>query len=339
LSAGSATHPIAADEAARLFAGLANTDLLVAVSGGADSVALLWLLARWSASTARARLHVATIDHGLRPESRAEAERVADLAGALGLPHTILSWSGDKPPSGIEAAAREARYALLSRHARDVGVDHMATAHTLDDQAETVLMRLAAGSGPAGLAAMRPRVERPDGLVHVRPLLGVAKARLIATLTAEGIGWSEDAMNRDPAFARPRLRASATVLAREGLTAERLVVLARRMARAEDALAAAAGRAWSDYVSGDPVAGFIVDRAAFSLPDEIILRLLRRCICAAGGVESLRLERLEALGDAVIGATKAGARAVRTLAGARVVVDKDGVRIVPAPPRRTSSSS
>src|SRR5207244_9360514 len=137
--------------------------------------------------------------------SRAEAQAVGALARRLGLAHEILVWDDEKPTTGIEAAAREARYRLLAALARRRRAAAIATAHTLDDQAETVLMRLAAGSGPAGLAAMRP-VEARDGLKVLRPFLGIRKQRLVATLARDGIAWSEVPMNADPRFARPRLR-------------------------------------------------------------------------------------------------------------------------------------
>src|SRR5262249_58957430 len=135
------------------------------------------------------------------------------LARKLGLSHEILAWRGTKPKTGIEAAARAARYRLLADLARRLGAAAIATAHTLDDQAETVLMRLAAGSGPAGLAGMRPRDLR-HGIVLLRPFLGLRKARLVSTLTPAGIAWARDPMNADTPSARPRLRPAGEGLAR-----------------------------------------------------------------------------------------------------------------------------
>lgn len=326
--------PIGPSEADALFAPLTGRAMLVAVSGGADSMALLWLLARWNGA---GQLVTATIDHGLRPEGGDEAKRVAGFASSLGVPHRTLVWSGDKPATGIEAAARAARYSLLEDCAEEVGASHLVTAHTLDDQAETVLMRLAAGSGPTGLAAMRPFALRSGGLVHARPLLGVPKSRLIATLTTASIGWDEDAMNADPAFARSRLRASVGILAREGLTSSRLAVFAQRMARAEDALDAMAEDAWRRHAAVD--GGLVVIGAgAFALPDELILRLLRRSIETMDG-GAIRLERLEALAQDIIAAGREGRKSVRTLAGMRLSADHKGVRIAQAPFRRSDSRS
>src|SRR5262249_36768196 len=157
--------------------------------------ALMLLAQRWRRRRTRGpELIVATVEHGLRRGSRAEANAVGALARKLGLSHEILAWRGTKPKTGIEAAARAARYRLVAPLARRPGAGAIATAHPLDDQAETVLMRLAAGSGPAGLAGMRPRDLR-HGVVLLRPLLGLRKARLLATLARAGIKWADDPMN------------------------------------------------------------------------------------------------------------------------------------------------
>lgn len=327
--------PLSADESDALltpmFAGV--NLVLLAVSGGADSLALLALAAGWAATSTGTRLSVATVDHFLRPESAAEARAVAEAAAALSLPYARLEAPVSRSGAQIEARAREARYAALAAHAVAIGAGALATAHTLDDQAETVLMRLAAGSGPAGLAAMRPKSIR-GGLVHLRPLLGVPKARLVATLRARGWGWSEDAMNADPAFCRARLRAGRAVLEDEGLTAARLATFARRAARAEDALQAAEAHAAEGCLNVSPGRAIIAPEAQ-ALPEEIRLRLLGRAVAAAT-TGRVRLDRLERLFERTL-ATPSGAA---TLAGARVAWRADGQIVVTvAPPRRDVASS
>ncbi len=151
------------------------------------------------------------------------------------MPHRTLPWTGEKPQAGLQEAARAARYTLLSAEARRLGFSHVLTAHHADDQAETVLMRLASGSGIAGLAAMRMVSER-EGLVLARPLLGIGKARLVATCTARGLPFVSDPSNVDSRFGRTRARAALDVLAGEGLSAPRLARLAARAARADEAL-------------------------------------------------------------------------------------------------------
>src|SRR5579884_4251327 len=198
MTAADLKSPVSPDEAAALFHDLERLpSVLLAVSGGPDSTALMWLTARWRAGLERGpKLIAATVDHGLRPEALAEARQVAKLARELGIPHRILRWTGRKPETGVQEAARAARYRLLAAAARRSRAAAIVTAHTLDDQAETVLFRLARGSGITGLAGMRaiaplPTAERkggteaaarPDNQLSVlRPFLKLPKSRLIAT--------------------------------------------------------------------------------------------------------------------------------------------------------------
>ena len=322
-----------AGEAANLFVPLEKaSSILVAVSGGADSTALLLLFSEWVKGR-DARLTAATVNHCLRSGSDDEARKVARFAKSLGIGHNVLEWNDDKPVSGIEEAAREARYRLLVDRARQIRASHLVTAHTLEDQAETVLMRLAAGSGPSGLAGMRPESPR-EGLVHARPLLGIAKARLIATLRERGITWSEDEMNRDPRFARPRLRAARQVLEAEGLTAARLGLLACRMARMNRAIEKVAAAAWSDAVRQNDTRTVLDGAVLLALPEEIGLRVLVRAIGRHADREPDRLARAEALFEAVRVALSEEKSLGRTLAGAKIAVRAGKVTVSPAPPRR-----
>ena len=229
--------PISASDAKRLFADWKTAPALVlAVSGGPDSIALMWLAARWRRALARGpQLIAVTVDHGLRPEAAREAREVKRLAQSLDLPHRTLRWTGAKPKTGLPAAARSARYRLLAQAARQSHATHILTAHTRDDQAETLLMRLLRGSGIAGLAAMARESER-DGLRLARPLLDVSKSQLIATLKKAGIDFADDPTNRDVNFTRPRIRAVMPALAAEGGDARSLARLASRLARANAAV-------------------------------------------------------------------------------------------------------
>src|SRR4051794_41062438 len=229
--------PIAALEAKLLFADWKSAPALVlAVSGGPDSVAMMWLMARWRRALRHGpRLVAVTVDHGLRAEAAREARDVKALADSLDIQHRTLRWTGAKPGTGLPAAAREARYRLLARAARLAGATHVLTAHTEDDQAETLLMRMSRGSGIAGLAAMARQSQR-DGVVLARPLLQTPKARLLATLTKAKIGYADDPTNRDRAFTRPRFRALMSALAAEGFDSRNLARLASRLARANAAL-------------------------------------------------------------------------------------------------------
>ncbi len=348
--------PISAKDAERLFADWkAAPAIVLAVSGGPDSVALMWLAARWRRALARGPdLIAVTVDHGLRPEAAREAREVKRLAQRLDLPHRTLRWTGAKPNTGLPAAARSARYRLLAQAARRSHATHILTAHTRDDQAETLLMRLLRGSGIAGLAAMARESER-DGLVVARPFLDVSKSRLIATLGKAGIGFADDPTNRDPNFTRPRLREIMPLLAAEGGDARSLARLASRLARANAAVEVLAegaerylalrDREVAHGGTGPDHAAKVFDMAAFTaLPEEIRLRLLLRAINRFGHEGPAELGKVEALlaaldraaaGSGRGAAPKPGQTRLRqTLAGALVSLGGGRIRIEPAPPRR-----
>ena len=336
-------RPISASEARLLLDYFADFPLLlISSSGGPDSTALLWLMARWRKARKRGpQLIAVTIDHGLRPESKREAQDVAKLARKLGVAHRTLRWTGRKPNTGIQEAARLARYRLLAEAARKAGTNYVLTAHTLDDQAETVLFRLARGSGIGGLAGMAQAapvpLDDPGGVLLVRPLLGVPKSRLVATLNAAKVPYADDPTNRDPRFARPRLRELMPVLDREGLTADRLALLARRVRRVEFTIHQVVNHAATVLSPGQWTAGEPVQfeaRSFFDLPDEIALRLLGRAIDAAGDEGPVELGKLETLCDALFKARHA-ARFRRTLAGAVVTISGGSLSIERAPARRS----
>ena len=283
--------PISVRQAKSLFADFKRAGgLVLAVSGGPDSIALMWLAARWRKSLSRGPdLLAVTVDHGLRVESAREARDVKRLARELGVAHRTVRWTGEKPKSGVPAAARTVRYWLLATVARQNGASHVLTAHTRDDQAETLLMRLLRGSGIGGLAAMARQTER-EGVLIARPFLNVSKAQLVATLAKAKIGFADDPTNRDVSFTRPRIRSLIEGLGVEGGDARNLARLASRLARANAAievLADGAARylALKGQTVGSPRAAAVTLRhetfeaATFaSLPEEIRLRLLLRAI-------------------------------------------------------------
>lgn len=337
-----ADEPVRDDEADALFRGLEGlAGFVIAASGGPDSTALLVLAARWAKRLkAPPRILAVTVDHGLRPEAAAEAASVKRLARRLGVPHRTVAWRGAKPKTGLQEAARLARYRLLMEVAAQARYAHVLTAHTLDDQAETVLFRLARGSGLTGLAGMAtasliPMAENGDTFI-VRPLLHTPKARLIATLQSAGVDYSSDPSNHDPRYTRARLRALMPALAREGLTAHGLARLAGRMRRAEAAIeftvrAARAALAPSAWPRRGPVV-FDADRFR-ALPVEVGLRLLGRAIAHTGDEGPVELGKLEILYEAV----RREARLRRTLAGAVVTAAGRQVSVERAAPRRSAA--
>jgi tRNA(Ile)-lysidine synthase len=331
---------ISQSEAKSLFSGLEQFPALVlAVSGGPDSTALMVLAARWRKSLkAKPKLVAVTVDHGLRKESKREAAEVGKLARKLGVTHKILRWTGKKPATGLQQAARAARYKLLAEAARKAKAAHILTAHTLDDQAETVLIRMSRGSGLRGLAAMQ-RLSRLDAaepaLQLVRPLLDIPKTRLIATCKAAKVPYADDPSNRDPRFTRARLRGVMAELAREGLTARRLAVLAQRLRRADRALEAAVDRAESESLRRPSETAIALDAAGFArLPAEIALRLLGRAVTAVGDEGPVELAKLESLNAGLKSAQNtAPPRFRRSLAGALVTLSPPNILVERAPAR------
>ncbi len=275
--------------------------LLLAVSGGADSLSLMVLCHEWvQRNRLPVHIFVASVDHRLRPESADECAYVARLAAERGLPHQTLVWEGEKSHSNVQGLAREARYRLLTDHARSIDCRHIAIAHHQDDQAETLIMRLLRGSGVTGLAAMRP--VQPFGAVTLlRPLLGFPKARLVASLDARSIGWVEDPSNRSPGYLRTRVRSMLPMFAAEGCDSARLAATARRLQRAEDALDGMAQDFYRRFVSAGPGHSLYLPLAAFQiLPEEIRLRLLRAMLgFVAGPSYPPREEKLMTLDEAL----------------------------------------
>jgi tRNA(Ile)-lysidine synthase len=309
-------------EIASLFAPVAGRRALLAVSGGPDSVALMRLAAQWHGQGAPAgtSFFVATVDHGLRPESRAEAETVGRWAQALGLPHQILVWQGAKPRTRIQERARAARYALLRAHAQSLGADCLLTGHHADDQAETILFRLMRGSGLGGLAGMQ-ELTKQDGVELYRPLLGVPKKLLIDYCDACDQPYFRDPSNENLAFARTRLRTILPILDEAGLDAAGLVRLGRRAARAERALAMQAdlARAKLDRTSAPDIV-HISAASLRDLPEEILLRVIGVEVANLGG-GTLRLERLESLAQDLCAALQSHTVWHRTLGGVKLSLD------------------
>ncbi|MFO1082610.1 MAG: tRNA lysidine(34) synthetase TilS [Reyranellaceae bacterium] len=270
--------PVGAAEFARLMAAFAPFEshpaLALAVSGGRDSMALAVLARDW-AEPRQGTVAALIVDHGLRPESADEALGVQARLAALAIPGTILSWTGDKPRGGLQAAARGARYRLLRAACAERGVLHLLVAHHADDQAETVAMRAGRGSGDDGLAGMAALVELPEVRL-LRPLLTVARSRLTSTLRQRAVSWIDDPSNVDPRFERARLRARPLVARRsDDLRDKARDRSARDRALAEAAIA---------VVEREPGGGFAIDREGLrALAPELQARLLGRLVQCLGG--------------------------------------------------------
>ena len=320
----------------------------VAVSGGADSLALMHLLTSWAAIRALPAPVVLTVDHGLLPDSALMARKVIAWAREAGLKAVSLVWKASKPDADIEAAAREARYRLMGDWLRDNGLSALYVAHTEDDQAETFLLRLARGSGLDGLSAMREFAPFPvssaDKLLLVRPLLSVSRATLREHLVSRGLRWIEDPMNVDSRFARARIRAAWPALEALGLERARIADAAAHMSRAREALdwATLAVAQRAVRIEGDVAA--VDSHALVQAPREVALRLLARLLMVLGGQNYRpRFDSLERLFDAIA----RGAYKAATLHGcivapaprARAVFGSGTILIRPEAKRRVRRSS
>ena len=284
----------------------------VAASGGGDSTALLVIAERWARVRGRA-LAAATVDHGLRAESAEEAAGVAALCVRLKIPHQTLR-TGDLRGAGgnLAAAAREARFALLGDWARGQGLSAVLLGHTLDDQAETVLMRLARGSGTEGLSAMQPALRR-SGMLWLRPLLGVRREALRGVLRAERIDWVEDPTNDDAGYDRVKARQALAVLVPLGIDAEGLARTAWHLQRQRRVLE----RAMDDLASRARCVGALgevrLDLAAMAEDEpDTALRLLADTLVRISG--AAYRPRFRAL-SAILGGMLSGTGAAAALSG------------------------
>ncbi|MEO5938039.1 MAG: tRNA lysidine(34) synthetase TilS [Sphingomonas sp.] len=271
---------------ARDLAALADPDerLLVAVSGGPDSVALL-LLAHAALGE---RCTAATVDHGLRAESAGEAGWVADLCAARGVSHATLTAPLPRRAgrsANLSARARVLRYRLLEEHADAIGACHIATAHHADDQVETLIMRLNRGSGVAGLAGVRAKSGR-----IVRPLLGWRHAELVALCAAQGITPVEDSSNVSDRFDRARLRKSLAGI--DWLDTDRVAASAAALGDANDAIDWMVDRLAEQLCHRD-TAGIAL-RVPHDLPFELRRRLVEHCVKTLDAMASVRGSALAA---------------------------------------------
>lgn len=296
--------------------------LAVAVSGGPDSLALL-LLARDAFGE---RMRAVTVDHGLRAESAAEAAHVASVCTGLGVPHATLRWEGTKAKTNVQAAARAARYRLMADWCAAEGIAWLATAHHADDQAETLLLRLARGAGIGGLAGVR--ASRPLGkdVTLLRPLLDMRRDALAAVVAAAGLSAVDDPSNREARYDRTRAR--GWLAGNADLDAAQVAASAAHLADAEAALLWTTDLAWNSRVAATPIQ---IDLDAEGLPRELQRRLVLRALqaLAAGEARGPDIDRL---------LDRLGEGGTATLAGIRA---RGGPiwRFSVAPPRRSGAGA
>jgi tRNA(Ile)-lysidine synthase len=295
----------------------------IAVSGGADSLALLLL-----AEAARpGQVEAATVDHRLRPESLGEAEMVASVCAKLGVRHAVLAaeWE-EKPVTAIQERSREERYRLLAQWALARNLDAVATAHHQDDQAETLLMRLARGSGVRGLSGMRPTSSLPrTNIILVRPLIGWRHADLEEVCAAADLRPVSDPSNEDSRFERVRVRRALADSAL--LDASALALCAANLAEAEEALEWATEQEWARQVTNG---GQEIVYRPIGAPPEIVRRLVSRAVlilATEGRHDDLRGKEVDRLLVALAAGDTATLRGVQCTGGVEW-------RFSQAPPRK-----
>jgi tRNA(Ile)-lysidine synthase len=285
--------------------------LCAAVSGGPDSMALALLAHAW-ANARGIRIEAAIVDHRLRPEAAAEAEKVHGWLGAMGISHAILTYKGEVPKVNIEAAARDYRYGMLADFCRERGLGALSVAHNADEQRETFFLALTRGSSAYGLAGMAEQGAM-NGVRVIRPLLGFPKAELKEFLTAAGQEWIEDPSNHDEKFKRVKIRKTAEVLESLGLAPERVLKTMENMRRMRDAI-----EFYTDRAEAEMVKDGRISPEFKNLPDEVAIRLLARMLA---GKYPPRLESLMLLWRKISdGTLERGYK----LAGRKIALAPDG---------------
>lgn len=305
-----------------LFAPVAGfTRIGLAVSGGPDSLALMLLAAEWAGDTGKTLL-VYAVDHGLRAEAAEEVRFVTETAAKHGLQARALRWSGDKPQTGVQAAARAARYQLITDAMMADGAEVLLTAHHAADQSETVLMRLAHGSGLTGLGGMATMSELPGSLPLCRPLLEVSPETLRAVVEASGLQPVADPSNHDREYERVRWRQLLPVLEKLDLGTSQFGQFAKRAQRADAALQHFCDALFADATTIDAFGVVHMARDVFGAqPEEIQVRLVQKALnIAGGGARPFALAPVEALAKDLLTA-EPGQR--KTLHGALVAMRND----------------
>lgn len=301
-----------------------------AVSGGADSMALILLLHAWQKQYPHISITALTVDHQLRESSSREAHDVHRTLTDLAIPHVILTWKGEKPDSNIQAEARQARYRLMTEWCHQHKATCLLTAHHHGDQAETVLMRIVRGSGIDGMSAIAEASIYND-ITVIRPLLHASKEALQAYLTQQHVAWIDDPTNTHKRYSRTHMRhviqqADTLLGLSPELLTSRLASIAAHMQRAKNYLDAQVLDYHRDAVIYRELGYAKISYESFTmLHEEIGLRVLRQVLChISGNATSPRFEHLESMYSALI----AGALTAKTTLHGCIVWRRKGDIVV-----------
>lgn len=288
------------DAMAMHFPDMGEGDIAVGVSGGADSMALCFALSEYFKDSAAVTIHALSVNHGLRVEGLAEAQHVAEQLKSLpNVEHHILTWAHEtKPDARIQEKARAARYDLMKTYMRAHNITMLFLGHHMDDQAETLLFRLAKGSGLDGLSCMSAVQKMENDFILCRPMLGLNKVDMVAFCEERGVDFIDDPSNNCDDYARVRLRKSRDILAEEGLSSKRLFVASKRFSRARKALDLIANNAFDECIFENKSSRVVFKISGLiSYPEEIVLRVILKAMAHLQNDTGYgtRLERVENL--------------------------------------------
>jgi tRNA(Ile)-lysidine synthase len=311
-----------------------NVDALaVGVSGGPDSFALLHMASDW-AQKHQVKIIALTIDHGLRPENAAEAEIIKEWCKAHDIDHHTLAWQGEKPKTGIQDAAREARRALLCDFCKQNDIPALLLAHHADDQMETILMRMQRGSGLRGILGMAStRLDTRTGVQIIRPLLGMRRKALRDYAVTHKLPFIDDPSNNNITFERPRVRIALSQLPD---LADGIGLVSARLRRADDALDQLVDE-WHDRHARvlEEYTTWIPKDAFLALPEELRLRTLHKILLQTNPNTRVPLDGLEDLVGAMEEAAFAGQTLAECWVKPKVQEKQAGFQILKAPDRRS----
>jgi len=250
--------------------------IAVAVSGGADSMALAILMLEFTKHL-DIDLYAFTVDHGLRKSSKKEAIYVNKILTKLGYVHRTLIWAGKKPTTKIEEVARKKRYELIFKECKELGIEYLATAHHKDDQIETLLMRFFKGSGADGLCGI-PSMREEDGIKIIRPLLYLSKKEIKDICKLHKIKWKEDESNKDDKFMRNKIRKMCTSLRKQNILTDEILLARERAESESSALNNIANKAFENLITIKQNELIMDKKEFFALEKEIQFRLLQKML-------------------------------------------------------------
>lgn len=300
-------------------------DFVVAVSGGADSLALTYLLSSWAKINAKNIIAI-TVEHGLREDSLAEAEYVSELMKKENIEHHILKWDGKKPEANIEDIAREVRYSLLIEFCKSRNIENIFVGHHKYDQVETFLMRLQRGSGLDGLSSMEEVSSRED-INIIRPLLSLKPELFKQYLNSKNIEWKEDYSNQDEKFLRVKIRKNMDILSTLGISSDKIYKAAKALSSTKDFIEEEVSKFCKNNIEFvSPFVAKIDFDVIREAHREMLFRVLSNLIKKIG--DSKYIPRADDV-LRICSSIKKGEKQSRTLGGCEILFSENNIFIFP----------